>query len=391
MANPPLPPPYEYNQWKRKELKREQKRLNNNDARDSSDEDDEMNYEPTPIEKPAIKQNPLPVSTSSSYSALNSIVSNSGNSMHTGTIRITASAAPTVAKLLNNQQTPKADLVNVIKTCSICSKQSVPPANGVVSYNDVLICCSSCSRYSHPNCLELNPKLVNWQCIRQYKWECMECKKCSICSNPHDDDKMMFCDRCDRGFHTYCVGVKEVPSGAWLCKTCSLCYNEKQQIYEEKIIQNAMNKVNAFEPEPIKLMDGHVILNNINNSPLIKSAIKTSSITPNIHKSSSNPGTLDQSNTVPKARGRGRPPGSLNKPKDPNSPKKSAKSATKIKNIDFTLQTPLGMNENSSLLNQDEFDMDDEENSLHNGSYLNYSNNMSIPRFDLHTNNSFHY
>ena len=36
-----------------------------------------------------------------------------------------------------------------------------------------------------------------------------------------DEDKMMFCDRCDRGFHTYCVGLGEVPSGSWLCTECS--------------------------------------------------------------------------------------------------------------------------------------------------------------------------
>lgn len=28
---------------------------------------------------------------------------------------------------------------------------------------------------------------------------------------------MLFCDRCDRGYHTYCVGLKAPPSGSWIC------------------------------------------------------------------------------------------------------------------------------------------------------------------------------
>ena len=31
---------------------------------------------------------------------------------------------------------------------------------------------------------------------------------------------MMFCDRCDRGYHTFCVGVKTIPTGRWDCPTC---------------------------------------------------------------------------------------------------------------------------------------------------------------------------
>jgi hypothetical protein len=30
----------------------------------------------------------------------------------------------------------------------------------------------------------------------------------------------MFCDRCDRGYHTYCVGVETIPDGSWQCSAC---------------------------------------------------------------------------------------------------------------------------------------------------------------------------
>ena len=31
----------------------------------------------------------------------------------------------------------------------------------------------------------------------------------------------MFCDHCDRGYHTFCVGLKEIPAGRWECPSCA--------------------------------------------------------------------------------------------------------------------------------------------------------------------------
>jgi hypothetical protein len=93
---------------------------------------------------------------------------------------------------------------------------------------------------------------------------------------------MMFCDRCDRGFHTYCVGVKDVPSGSWLCLTCK------------------SNETNSnVKSTPVKMR--------------INSLLSTSaSISPN---------------TTPAKRGR--PVGSLNKPKIPYQFKDSSNKMMK--------------------------------------------------------------
>ena len=31
---------------------------------------------------------------------------------------------------------------------------------------------------------------------------------------------MMFCDRCDRGYHSYCAGLDAIPDGSWQCSAC---------------------------------------------------------------------------------------------------------------------------------------------------------------------------
>lgn len=57
----------------------------------------------------------------------------------------------------------------------------------------------------------MTPELVAM--IKTYPWQCMECKTCIICGQPHHEEEMMFCDVCDRGYHTFCVGLDAIPSG----------------------------------------------------------------------------------------------------------------------------------------------------------------------------------
>lgn len=45
-----------------------------------------------------------------------------------------------------------------------------------------------------------------------YKWQCSNCKTCCKCRKVKDN-KMLFCVQCDRGFHIYCLGLRNVPEG----------------------------------------------------------------------------------------------------------------------------------------------------------------------------------
>ncbi|KTW29218.1 hypothetical protein T552_01174 [Pneumocystis carinii B80] len=44
--------------------------------------------------------------------------------------------------------------------------------------------------------------------------------RCIICGSSEDEQVLMICDRCDDGYHTYCLGLEEVPSQDFLCPTC---------------------------------------------------------------------------------------------------------------------------------------------------------------------------
>jgi hypothetical protein len=49
--------------------------------------------------------------------------------------------------------------------------------------------------------------------MRQYKWECSECKVCSVCKSVGE---LVFCDVCDRGYHGTCLDSFEGLFHKWL-------------------------------------------------------------------------------------------------------------------------------------------------------------------------------
>ena len=102
--------------------------------------------------------------------------------------------------------------------CGICL---FGPEKNKKGMAESLIHCSECENSGHPTCLDMSSQLV--KVINTYPWQCMECKRCTLCNDPHDEDKMLFCDECDRGYHSFCVGLKQIPVGRWSCDKCGMC------------------------------------------------------------------------------------------------------------------------------------------------------------------------
>ena len=45
---------------------------------------------------------------------------------------------------------------------------------------------------------------------------------CEKCKGGHYEDKIILCDRCDKGWHMFCLSppLETVPEGDWVCPTC---------------------------------------------------------------------------------------------------------------------------------------------------------------------------
>lgn len=102
--------------------------------------------------------------------------------------------------------------------CGLCMKGKEANKEGKP---EALIGCSSCENSGHPSCLKMSAELVAM--LSTYEWQCVECKACTVCVDTDDGDKMLFCDDCDRGYHTFCVGLSRLPAGRWSCTNCSEC------------------------------------------------------------------------------------------------------------------------------------------------------------------------
>ncbi|CAB3398102.1 unnamed protein product [Caenorhabditis bovis] len=90
------------------------------------------------------------------------------------------------------------------KKCETCAKS-----------DGQLLECKDCHIILHPHCIEMPEKMA--AIVRTYEWSCVDCKLCSVCLVAEREDCVIFCDRCDRGFHTYCVNLDVPPAGTWIC------------------------------------------------------------------------------------------------------------------------------------------------------------------------------
>ncbi|GAB1601024.1 zinc finger protein ubi-d4-like isoform X1 [Argonauta hians] len=83
-----------------------------------------------------------------------------------------------------------------------------------------LVSCSDCGRSGHPSCLQFTPNMII--SVKKYPWQCIECKSCGLCGTSDNDEQLLFCDDCDRGYHMYCLTpqLSEPPEGSWSCHLC---------------------------------------------------------------------------------------------------------------------------------------------------------------------------
>jgi len=111
--------------------------------------------------------------------------------------------------------------VDEVRPHAVCKMCQGNMSANKLGLGEMLLNCTKCQQSCHPTCAGLHLDLI--QHVTTYQWECTDCKMCLKCQDPADEDKMLFCDLCDRGYHIYCVGLDEVPSGRWHCFNCAEC------------------------------------------------------------------------------------------------------------------------------------------------------------------------
>ena len=89
---------------------------------------------------------------------------------------------------------------------------------------DTMVFCVDCGEAYHSFCA--NAPVHSMDEFAVAGWRCPNCKICEISGDvPKDEDKMLFCEMCDRGFSLELLDppLDSAPSGLWICGQCVDC------------------------------------------------------------------------------------------------------------------------------------------------------------------------
>lgn len=127
-------------------------------------------------------------------------------------------AKPTAQReILKEKLRPKKVVAEPSPVCGFCLGTAEKNRDGEP---EKLISCADCGNSGHPSCLKYSPELT--EKILSERWQCIECKICSVCVAAGNADNLLFCDACDKGFHMECLKppMTDMPSGSWICFMC---------------------------------------------------------------------------------------------------------------------------------------------------------------------------
>ncbi|KAG5653382.1 hypothetical protein H0H81_000769 [Sphagnurus paluster] len=125
------------------------------------------------------------------------------------------------------------------RECSFCEGSD---RKNKVGEAELMATCKECGRSGHPSCMQL-PGLGD--ILLSYPWSCMECKTCEICHEKGDDDRILFCDFCDRGWHMDCLQppIESAPKGRWHCIKCPPVPAEEPEPDMEPVYEHGQHEI----------------------------------------------------------------------------------------------------------------------------------------------------
>ncbi|KAI2805977.1 Zinc finger protein ubi-d4 [Blomia tropicalis] len=152
---------------------------------------------------------------------------NSAPNNHLQSNNNNSSSKPFESTVDNDKKDPKNSSTRGANTpqtyCDFCLGDSTE--NKKTNSAEELVSCSDCGRSAHPSCLQFTANMI--LSVKKYRWQCIECKSCGLCGTSDNDDQLLFCDDCDRGYHMYCLKppMTEAPEGSWSCHLCIVEYH----------------------------------------------------------------------------------------------------------------------------------------------------------------------
>jgi hypothetical protein len=121
--------------------------------------------------------------------------------------------------------------------CSFCL--NTEQLNPLGRFDRFLTCCD-CGSSGHPHCLKYNTSLTQYLQEKNIKWQCYECKRCSVCLETCNS--LLLCDKCDRGYHKECCNPKlsKRPKGDFICHVCKeMTLSQEKEKQQQQVVPNS--------------------------------------------------------------------------------------------------------------------------------------------------------
>ena len=140
-------------------------------------------------------------------------------------------------------------------------KSEKPEKSNPLGRFDEFLTCVDCASSAHPYCLKYSSDLIDFIKTNRLKWQCYECKLCSVCLKTSEN--IVLCDKCDRGYHKECCqpALSKKPKGQFICHVCKQIYLKQIESNTEKQNLTSIKKFlnNFFKLLPIKNLQNNQI------------------------------------------------------------------------------------------------------------------------------------
>ncbi|KAI5474820.1 hypothetical protein MNV49_002374 [Pseudohyphozyma bogoriensis] len=131
---------------------------------------------------------------------------------------VPVASVPTTPRRVGPHGVPLASPYPPDSTCAFCGQADLNKHG----FKEVLVACYECGSAGHPTCIGWEEMGIVRK-VQGYCWLCLICKRCEVCDDKGDEDDMLLCDSCDRGYHKACLNppLTSVPRGKWNCPLCT--------------------------------------------------------------------------------------------------------------------------------------------------------------------------
>lgn len=99
---------------------------------------------------------------------------------------------------------------------------------------------------------------------------------CQICKKRDHEDKMLLCDRCDDGYHLYCLrpALSAIPETSWYCHRCQMILGMQELEMDEETEISGERNINAENVVVTNIKRGTVGLVNLGSTCYINSTVQ---------------------------------------------------------------------------------------------------------------------